>query len=477
MSRDDARKLLGGYATGTLTAEEQRALFEAALEDQELFDWLVREQALRDLLGDPAARAQLLAAVDGTSAPWYRRWWRPVPVAVLATALTALMAVVAIVAVRQSSRPARRRVTMARVVMPPPVASPAPILPPPPEMAPAKPMLLAPLQLPGVAPADAPPPPEPTVRVMARAPMFTRAAPASGDLRPGQVPAQPRAAAPRAGPAAAANGFLVNGSTIPGLAPAFFPVHGTVTDAAGAAVPSANVEVKSVATGEVFRTDTNERGEFNAPVPPGGAYQISASARGFRTAAVSGVTPASGMPEPVNLRLEVGAAAESVEVSTTAGPIAVAAPPPPAPAMAGGGAGGAGGALAGGFGGLGAATATGSLDATRPPTHPGLQYHILRSVPGGGRVEVGAEGNVPAGASVILEVTPDADGYLRIARAGGHAIANRAVRRMQPVETQLPKFRKPARVEFRVSFSRQPWNAKTPEPAGAESVAITLNFQ
>ena len=32
MSRDDIQKLLGGYATGTLTAEEQQALFEAALE-------------------------------------------------------------------------------------------------------------------------------------------------------------------------------------------------------------------------------------------------------------------------------------------------------------------------------------------------------------------------------------------------------------------------------------------------------------
>jgi hypothetical protein len=64
MTRDDIRKLLGGYSTGTLTPEEERALFAAALEDQELFDALAKEQALRDLLRDPAAMVAM-AAVAG----------------------------------------------------------------------------------------------------------------------------------------------------------------------------------------------------------------------------------------------------------------------------------------------------------------------------------------------------------------------------------------------------------------------------
>ena len=69
MRREDIRKLLGGYATGTLTAEERQALFEAALDDQELFEALVKEQALRELLEDPAARAHLLAALDDGPLP------------------------------------------------------------------------------------------------------------------------------------------------------------------------------------------------------------------------------------------------------------------------------------------------------------------------------------------------------------------------------------------------------------------------
>ena len=76
MTRDDIQKLLGGYATGTLTPEEQQALFEAALSDQELFDALAREEALREVMADPAARAQLLAAASEAPVPWYRQWWR-----------------------------------------------------------------------------------------------------------------------------------------------------------------------------------------------------------------------------------------------------------------------------------------------------------------------------------------------------------------------------------------------------------------
>ncbi len=40
MTQDEIRKLLGGYATNALTADERRMLFEAALEDQELFNAL-----------------------------------------------------------------------------------------------------------------------------------------------------------------------------------------------------------------------------------------------------------------------------------------------------------------------------------------------------------------------------------------------------------------------------------------------------
>ena len=58
MSPQEIEKLLGGYATDTLTEEERSTLFAAALDNQALFDALADEQALRDLLQDlPAARS------------------------------------------------------------------------------------------------------------------------------------------------------------------------------------------------------------------------------------------------------------------------------------------------------------------------------------------------------------------------------------------------------------------------------------
>jgi len=68
MNRDEIRKLLGGYATGTLTAAEQKLLFEAALDDQELFEELEREQALKEMLEQPGARSRLISALEPAEA-------------------------------------------------------------------------------------------------------------------------------------------------------------------------------------------------------------------------------------------------------------------------------------------------------------------------------------------------------------------------------------------------------------------------
>ena len=76
MSREEIQKLLGGYATDTLGEAERRALFEAALEDQELFDALAKEEALREVLQDPSARQQLIVALGSAREPFAARAWR-----------------------------------------------------------------------------------------------------------------------------------------------------------------------------------------------------------------------------------------------------------------------------------------------------------------------------------------------------------------------------------------------------------------
>jgi len=81
MTDEDIRKLLGGYATGTLTDEEQQALFEAALHDEKLFAALAEEQALREMLDDPAHRAAVLQALEPARKGWGLRWMIPLGIA------------------------------------------------------------------------------------------------------------------------------------------------------------------------------------------------------------------------------------------------------------------------------------------------------------------------------------------------------------------------------------------------------------
>ena len=79
MKRDEAEKLLGGYATGTLTGEERQLLFTAAIEDQKLFEALADEEALRDALSDDTFRRELIGVLSEPHPSLVERltaWWR-----------------------------------------------------------------------------------------------------------------------------------------------------------------------------------------------------------------------------------------------------------------------------------------------------------------------------------------------------------------------------------------------------------------
>ena len=143
MSKDEARKLLGGYATGSLTEAERRMLFEAALKDQELFDELAGEQVLKEVLDEPGARQRLIAALEPPRR--HRAWlWAT-------AAATVAVAVVIGVVVSQRTPPPLQQIAQvmkspepaAAPVTPAPAAAP---LPPPPKLkvAPAPAPLLGP---------------------------------------------------------------------------------------------------------------------------------------------------------------------------------------------------------------------------------------------------------------------------------------------------------------------------------------------
>ena len=84
MPEHDLEKLLGGFAANTLTPEERSQLYKAALQDQPLFNALADEQALKELLSDPAVRRKLLETLArastseaGESLPWWAWFKRP----------------------------------------------------------------------------------------------------------------------------------------------------------------------------------------------------------------------------------------------------------------------------------------------------------------------------------------------------------------------------------------------------------------
>jgi hypothetical protein len=104
---DDVRKLLGGYATGTLTEAEKQALFAAALEDAELFNVLADEEALRELLDDPAARAQVLQATEThvfSMAAVLREWFERPRAKVLVAVGAVLVVAITITTYRDQRR-------------------------------------------------------------------------------------------------------------------------------------------------------------------------------------------------------------------------------------------------------------------------------------------------------------------------------------------------------------------------------------
>lgn len=123
MTREEVRKLLGGYATGTLTEAEQAVLFAMALEDQELFDELGREQALRDLMRDPAAKAEMLAALD--AAGERRAWWQMRPL--MAGLAMAGVAVLGVVVWQQTQTRPRLLAQMDRIETSAPSSGVAPV--------------------------------------------------------------------------------------------------------------------------------------------------------------------------------------------------------------------------------------------------------------------------------------------------------------------------------------------------------------
>lgn len=92
-------------------------------------------------------------------------------------------------------------------------------------------------------------------------------------------------------------------------------ITGNVTDASGGAVPGAIVTVANPATGLSQTTVTAADGAYSVVYLPVGAYSVSVEKTGFKKSDVAGVQVLVNTATRVDLKLQVGTIAETVQVS------------------------------------------------------------------------------------------------------------------------------------------------------------------
>ena len=95
-------------------------------------------------------------------------------------------------------------------------------------------------------------------------------------------------------------------------------ITGTITDPGGAVIPNAPIEAKNLSTGLVYPTASTGTGNFTIPELPAGQYLVTANAPGFKQYVRQGLVVAAAETYRVDIKLEVGAASESVTVSADA---------------------------------------------------------------------------------------------------------------------------------------------------------------
>ncbi|MGC8794358.1 MAG: carboxypeptidase regulatory-like domain-containing protein, partial [Bryobacteraceae bacterium] len=98
-------------------------------------------------------------------------------------------------------------------------------------------------------------------------------------------------------------------------------ITGIVTDPSGAVIPGAEITATSRDTGLVSRTRTNEAGVYLLPSLLAGAYDIAASAGGFKRLEIRNQVLSAGERLRLDLTLEVGQLTEQVEVQATVTPL------------------------------------------------------------------------------------------------------------------------------------------------------------
>lgn len=95
-------------------------------------------------------------------------------------------------------------------------------------------------------------------------------------------------------------------------------INGTVTDPSGRVVPNAQITATDLDRGTVWSAQTNAAGFYDLTNLPVGRYEVRVTAPGFQTAVQSPIELQLNQVEAVNVKLVVGAATETVQVTNAA---------------------------------------------------------------------------------------------------------------------------------------------------------------
>src|SRR5579862_4068954 len=94
-------------------------------------------------------------------------------------------------------------------------------------------------------------------------------------------------------------------------------IHGAVTDKTGAVISAAKVTLLNPSQGLQREIDTNETGEYEFLALQPGTYSLVVEATGFRKFEQKSVQLLVNLPTTVNVTLEIGSSAQTIEVSGT----------------------------------------------------------------------------------------------------------------------------------------------------------------
>src|SRR5262245_11860164 len=95
----------------------------------------------------------------------------------------------------------------------------------------------------------------------------------------------------------------------------------SVFDPSSATVPGASLELRDLSTNDMRRGETQANGVYSFPNLPFGTYELKVSAQGFVAQVFQAVQIQTGRETGVRAALKIGAAAESVTVTTAETPL------------------------------------------------------------------------------------------------------------------------------------------------------------